>query len=138
MRVQQAKRLLKRSSCLYLTTFGPEGRKGTVPVWFFVWHGAIYFCTQANALKIRRIRRNPHVRIRFGKRVQWVLECQARIMENAPDLQDILVRTYQRRYPLRWLWLGTRIKQRLVTGDEVIVQLKPVDTEDQSLVLNFA
>jgi PPOX class probable F420-dependent enzyme len=138
MRSHQAQHLLTRSSCLYLTTFGPNGQSGTVPVWFFVRQGAIYFCTQANSLKIRRIRRNPYVCVRLGKRKPWDFNCQARIIEDDADLQSILTRTYRRRYPLRWLLLGSRIKQRLMCSQEVIVELTPTDTESQRLLLELA
>ena len=138
MQVQQAIRWLKRSSCMHLTTFGDQGQSGTVPVWFFVRQGAIYFCSQAHTIKVRRIRRNPQVSIGLGERAQWVINCQARIVENAPNLQSFLIRAYRRRYPLRWLWLGRGIKKRLVRGDEVIIELTPDDPETQRLLLNLA
>ena len=36
---------LRTAKYIYLTTYGPTGRPGTVPVWCWLHEGAVYFTT---------------------------------------------------------------------------------------------
>ena len=58
---------LQRASLLYLTTFSAAGRSGTVPVLFMPDGDAIYFSSQRNTLKVRRIRQTGSVTVRPGR-----------------------------------------------------------------------
>lgn len=138
MRFSQLKRLFNPAPCLYITTTSSTGRTGTVPVWFFVYQHEIYFCAHRDSLKIRRIRRNPDVQIQIGNNAASLMNCTARIIENHTALTWRLIRTYRRRYPIGWLFMGRRIRHRFMQGLEVIVELTPSDMPDQILAFYFA
>jgi PPOX class probable F420-dependent enzyme len=110
---------------LYLTTYNRRGQSGTVPVWFFLDEGAIYFCTRRETLKVRRIRQTGRATVHLGSRTGPRLECTARLIEGNAALQERLLRTYRRRYGLRMLVLGWRLRRAFVRGDEIIVRLTP-------------
>jgi PPOX class probable F420-dependent enzyme len=48
---------------LNLESFKRDGKPVQTPVWFAEEHGVLYVYTLANAGKVKRIRRNPHIRI---------------------------------------------------------------------------
>lgn len=117
---------LHRARTLYLTTYSRHGKEGTVPIWFFLQHGMIYFCTQRDSLKVRRMRHNNRVTLHIGRRQGPQLTCTARLIEQDTALQALLCRTYRRRYCLRWLFLGPRLRRALARGDAILVQLTPL------------
>jgi PPOX class probable F420-dependent enzyme len=123
----EAQHALQHSTLLYLTTYNRRGQAGTVPIWFFLHEDAIYFCTQRTSLKVRRIQQTGRVTLNIGSRTGPRLECTARILEDDPTLQAILLRTYRQRYGWRWFLLGRRLRRAFARGTEVIVQLKPVN-----------
>ena len=118
-------RALQRARLLYLTTFGASGKSGTVPVLFLFDNDAIYFCSQRDTLKVRRIRQTGRVTVHAGKPNGPGLSCSAQLLEDAPDLQTRLLRSYRRRYWLRWLILGPRLRQAFADGTEVLIRLAP-------------
>ena len=118
-------RALQRAKLLYLTTFGASGKSGTVPVLFLLDDDAIYFCSQRDTLKVRRIRQTGRVIVRAGKPDGLSLSCRAQLLEDAPDLQARLLRSYRRRYWLRWLFLGPRLRKAFADGTEVLIRLVP-------------
>ena len=118
-------RALQRAKLLYLTTFGANGKSGTVPVLFRFDDAAIYFCSQWDTLKVRRIRQTGRVMVHAGRPDGPGLPCSAQLLENAPDLQARLLRSYRRRYWLRWLVLGPRLRQAFADGSEVLIRLVP-------------
>ena len=118
-------RALQRAKLLYLTTFGANGKSGTVPVLFRVDDGAIYFCSQRDTLKVRRIRQTGRVMVHAGRPDGPGLSCSAQFLEDAPDLQAQLLRSYRRRYWLRWLVLGPRLRRAFADGSEVLIRLLP-------------
>jgi PPOX class probable F420-dependent enzyme len=117
---------LHRARTLYLTTYSRSGKAGTVPIWFFLHHGRMYFCTQRDSLKVRRIRRNNRVTIRIGRRHGPSLACTAHCIEDHAELQRLLLHTYRRRYWWLWLFIGPRLRRALARGESVIVQLHPL------------
>ena len=116
---------LQRAKLLYLTTFGASGKSGTVPVLFLLADDAIYFCSQRDTLKVRRIRQTGRVTVRAGTPDGPGLACRAQLVEDAADLQARLLRSYRRRYWLRWLVLGPRLRKAFADGSEVLIQLVP-------------
>ena len=116
---------LQRASTLYLTTYNRQGQSGTVPIWFFLHQDAIYFCTLRHSLKVRRIRQTGRVTLHIGRRTGLQLECSAYLLDDDPVLQALLLRTYRRRYPVRWFLLGPRLRRAFARHAEVIVQLIP-------------
>jgi len=116
---------LRRTKTIYLTTWSVSGRSGTVPVWFFEHHERIYFCSQRDTLKVRRIRRSGRAALHIGRRSGPQLICTARVMDNDLELRQLLLQTYRRRYWFRWLFLGPRIRRALDRDEEVIIELTP-------------
>ena len=119
------RRALRRARLLYLTTVGANGKSGTVPVLFLFDDDAIYLCSQRDTLKVRRIRQTGRVTVHAGKPDGPGLSCSAQLLEDAPDLQARLLRSYRRRYWLRWLILGPRLRQAFADGTEVLIRLTP-------------
>ena len=119
------RRVLQRAKLLYLTTFGANGKAGTVPVLFWFEDEAIYFCSQRDTLKVRRIRQTGRATIRAGKLDGTSLSCRAQLLEDVPELQARLLHTYRRRYWLRWLFLGPRLRKGFADGTEVLIRLVP-------------
>ena len=119
------RRALQGAKLLYLTTFGANGKSGTVPVLFLLDDDAIYFCSQRDTLKVRRIRQTGRVTVRAGKPGSSSLPCSAQLLDNVPELQTRLLRTYRRRYWLRWLILGPRLRKAFADGTEVLIRLVP-------------
>lgn len=122
-------RALQHARTLYLTTYSRNGRAGTVPIWFFQHQEHIYFCTLRDSVKVRRIRHTPQVTVHIGRRTGPRLTCTARLLEDAPQLQHLLVRTYRKRYWLRWLLLGPRLRRAFAQRKEILVELTP-QTDD--------
>ena len=116
---------LQRAKLLYLTTFGASGKSGTVPVLFLLADDAIYFCSQRDTLKVRRIRQTGRVTVRAGRPDGPGLACRAQLVEDAADLQERLLQAYRRRYWLRWLVLGPRLRKAFADGSEVLIRLVP-------------
>lgn len=46
-----------------IETYKKNGSGVRTPIWFVIYHGFIYFRTDAKSGKVKRIRNNPHVRI---------------------------------------------------------------------------
>lgn len=123
---------LARAKTVYLTTWSASGKSGTVPIWFFEHRGHIYFCSQRDTLKVRRIRRSGRAALNIGHRNGPQLTCTAHIVDHDPEVRQHLVQTYRRRYWFRWLFLGHRIQRALNRGEEVIIELTP-DAEQASV-----
>lgn len=115
---------LSRTKTVYLTTWSASGKAGTVPIWFFEHGGLIYFCSQRDTLKVRRIRRSGRAALNIGRRTGPQLTCTARIVDD-PEMRQLLVQTYRRRYRFRWLFLGPRIQRAFERDEEVVVELTP-------------
>jgi PPOX class probable F420-dependent enzyme len=118
-------RALQQATVLYLTTYNTAGRSGTVPIWFFLHNDMIYFCTQRDSLKVRRLRQTARATIRIGSQTGLRLDCSAHLVEHDPALQALLLRTYRRQYRWYWLFMGPRLYWAFARGKEVIVQLTP-------------
>lgn len=116
---------LQGAKLLYLTTFGANGKSGTVPVLFLCDGDAIHFCSQRDTLKVRRIRQTGRVTVRAGRPDGPSLTCGAQLLEDTPELQARLLRSYRRRYWLRWLILGPRLRKAFADGTEVLIRLVP-------------
>lgn len=116
---------LNQVTTLYLTTYSPSGKSGTVPIWFFLHHDQVYFCTQRDSLKVRRIRQTGRARIHLGRRNGLGVDCTAQVVDHDATLVALLLRIYRRRYWFRWLFLGPRLKRAFAQGEELIVQLIP-------------
>jgi PPOX class probable F420-dependent enzyme len=118
---------LRRASYLYLTTCGASGKSGTVPVWCWYDGADVYFTTQRESLKARRIRETGRVTVRVGARDGPRFEGRAECVDGRPDLEAALLRAYRRKYWLTVpLWMGRYIRRRLRDGRSVLVRITPV------------
>ena len=111
---------------VYLTTYGPTGRPGTVPVWCWLHEGAVYFTTQRASLKARRIQRSGRVTVRVGRRDGPAFEGFAEWVDGRADLEGALLAAYRRKYPLLVpLWMGRRIRRGLAAQTSVLIRITP-------------
>jgi PPOX class probable F420-dependent enzyme len=117
---------LRTAKYIYLTTYGPTGRPGTVPVWCWLHDGAVYFTTQRASLKARRIGRSGRVTIHAGRRDGPAFEGRAEWVDGRPDLEAALLAAYRRKYPLLVpLWMGRRIRRGLAAKTSVLIRITP-------------
>ena len=119
---------LTNVTTLYLTTYNRQGKSGTVPIWFFLYQGVITFCSRRDSLKVRRMQQTGRATIHLGKRTGPSVDCLVRLLDADPELQRRLLRVYRRRYCLWWLLIGPRIRRSFQRGDEILIQLLPVDS----------
>jgi PPOX class probable F420-dependent enzyme len=121
-------RALERASYIYLTTYSRSGKSGTVPTWLWLHEGAVYFTTQRQTLKARRIRDNGRVTVHVGTRDGPAFEGRAEWVEDRPDLEQALLRTYRRKY---WflvpLWMGRYIRRGLAQKTSVLIRVTPTE-----------
>jgi len=119
-------RALRHASYIYLTTYGPTGKPGTVPTWLWPHEGAVYFTTERHTLKARRIRERGRVTVHVGKKDGPAFEGRAEWVEDRPDLEQALLRAYWRKY---WflvpLWMGHRIRRGLSRKTSVLIRITP-------------
>lgn len=107
---------------LYVTTRSRSGKSGTVPVWFMMKDGWLYFTTRRDTLKARRIRATGRIRVSVGSPDGPAFEAPAVWIENRPDLERELLRVYRRKYPLLVpLFMGRVIRRRLARGESVVI-----------------
>ncbi|MBI2466462.1 MAG: pyridoxamine 5'-phosphate oxidase family protein [Candidatus Rokubacteria bacterium] len=118
---------LRRATYMYLTTYGPTGKPGTVPTWLWPHDGAVYFTTQRASLKARRIQRNGRVTVHVGRRDGPAFEGRAEWVDDRPDVEAALLRAYRRKY---WLvvplWMGRYIRRGLQAKRSVLVRITPL------------
>jgi PPOX class probable F420-dependent enzyme len=107
---------------LFLTTYGPEGRSGTVPVWFMVHDGRIYFTTLRSSVKARRIRENPRVAVRFGSLKAPSFEARASWVEDL-TIYTVILPVYRKKYWYLWWLMGRVIRRRWKGGDSTAIQI---------------
>jgi PPOX class probable F420-dependent enzyme len=118
---------LRAAKYMYLTTYGRAGKPGTVPVWLWYQDGAVYFTTQRQSLKARRIRNTGRVTVHVGKRDGPSFEGRAEWVDDRPDLEEAILRAYRQKY---WilipLWMGRRIRNGLARKASVLIRITPV------------
>jgi PPOX class probable F420-dependent enzyme len=115
---------------MYVTTYSRAGKPGTVPTWLWLHEGAVYFTTQRQSLKARRIRDNGRATIHVGTKDGPVLEGRAEWVDDRPDLERALLSAYRRQYPLLVpLWMGARIRRGLAKKTSVLIRITPTAQE---------
>jgi PPOX class probable F420-dependent enzyme len=117
---------LGRAKYIYLTTYGRNGRSGTVPTWCWPHEGAVYFTTQRQSLKARRIQDTGRVTVHVGTREGPAFEGRAEWVDDRPDLEGALLATYRRKY---WItvpiWMGRYIRRGLAAKTSVLIRIRP-------------
>ena len=111
---------------IYLTTYSPAGKPGTVPTWCWLHDGAVYFTTQRASLKARRIARDSHVTVHVRRKNGPAFAGRAELVDDRPDLEALLLAAYRRKY---WilvpLWMGRYIRKGLRARTSVLVRIRP-------------
>ncbi len=118
---------LKTAKRIYLTTWSPAGKPGTVPVWFMAKEGCLLFTTQRASLKARRIKTSGRVRVQVGSRDGPAFEGRAEWAEDRPDLEEEILRAYEQKYPILVpLVMGRVIRRRLARKESVVIKITPL------------
>ena len=119
-------RALQTAKRMYLTTVSTSGRSGTVPTWFMVIDGALYFTTLRASLKARRIKATGRVRVALGAPDGPSFEGRAEWVDDRPDLEQAVLAAYRRKYPLVVpLFMGPWIRKRLARKESVLIRITP-------------
>jgi len=90
-----------RGKYLSLTSFRRDGSGVATPVWFVSDNGHLAVETDANSYKVRRIRRDPHVRIAVcdarGRLRGAAVDAEARILPDSERerVERLLARKYR-------------------------------------------
>jgi hypothetical protein len=117
---------LRAAKYMYLTTYSRGGKPGTVPVWLWYQDGSVYFTTQRQSLKARRIRNTGRVTVHVGKRDGPSFDGRAEWVDDRPDLEEAILRAYRQKY---WilipLWMGHRIRKGLARKTSVLIRITP-------------
>jgi PPOX class probable F420-dependent enzyme len=117
---------LQSAKRMYLTTVSTSGRSGTVPTWFMVMDGALYFTTLRASLKARRIKATGRVRVALGAPDGPSFEGRAEWVDDRPDLERAVLAAYRRKYPLVVpLFMGRWIRKRLASKTSVLIRITP-------------
>jgi PPOX class probable F420-dependent enzyme len=109
--------------CL-LITYRRDGREVPTPVWFGLAGGRLYVRSDADALKVRRIRSNPRVRVApctaRGKPLGPPADGTARLLDQSADA-DLAERALEANYGL-----GRKLYRRtLSTADATYIEVAP-------------
>lgn len=119
-------RALGTAKRMYLTTYSASGRSGTVPTWFMVKDGVLYFTTLRSSLKARRIRATGRVRVALGAPDGPAFDGRAEWVDDRPDLEREVLAAYRRKYPVVVpLFMGRFIRKRLARKESVLVRITP-------------
>jgi len=119
-------RALRAAKRIYVTTWSLSGKSGTVPVWFMAKDGRLYFTTLRESLKARRIRATGRVRVHVGAPNGPAFDGRAAEVNDRPDLEDEILATYRRKYPILVpLFMGRRIRRRLRSEESVVIEITP-------------
>ncbi len=117
---------LQTAKYMYLTTYSPAGRPGTVSVWLWYSDGAVYFTTLRASLKARRIKSTGRVTVHVGQKNGPSFEGRAEWVDGRPDLEEALLRAYRRKYWIMVpLWMGRRIQKGLASKTSVLIRITP-------------
>ncbi len=115
---------------MYVTTYSRAGKPGTVPTWLWPHDGAVYFTTQRQSLKARRIRDNGRVTVHVGTKDGPAFEGRAEWVDDRPELEQSLLRAYRRKYWLLVpLWMGRHIHKGLARKTSVLIRITPADPQ---------
>lgn len=121
---------LRAAKYMYLTTYSRAGKPGTVPVWLWYQDGAVYFTTQRQSLKARRIRSTGRVTVHVGKPDGPFFEGRAEWVDDRPDLEKAILRAYRQKYWIMIpLWMGSRIRKGLARKTSVLIRITPHSSE---------
>lgn len=121
---------LARARYMYVTTYSRAGKPGTVPTWLWPHEGLVYFTTQRDSLKARRIRNDGRVTVHVGRKDGPAFEGHAEWVDGRADLETALLADYRRKYWLLVpLFMGRYIRKGLDTQRSVLIRVTPHITQ---------
>ena len=98
-----------------------------MPTWLWPHAGHVYFTTKRDSVKARRIRANGRVTVHVGTKDGPAFEGRAEWVDDRPDLEAALLRTYRRKYWLTVpLFMGRYIRRGLTRKTSVLIRITPV------------
>lgn len=119
---------LNKAKRIYLTTWSPTARSGTVPVWFTVRDGCLYFTTRRASLKAKRIKATGRVQVHVGSREGLVFDGRADWIEDRSELEQEILTAYRRKYRILVpLVMGRVIRRRLAREESVVIKITPLE-----------
>ncbi len=99
-----AQQPLAKERYISVTTFRRDGTPVATPVWCAGEEGFLFVFSEANSGKVKRIRRDPHVRVApcsaRGKPQGEAVDGDAAIVEETEKAEALLASKYG------WLWLA--------------------------------
>jgi uncharacterized protein len=97
---------LAKEPFVSITTFKRDGTPVSVPVWCAADHGTLLVISEADSWKVKRIRRDPYVRLApcsaRGKTRGPAVDADASLVEETARVQALLAQKYG------WMWRGYR------------------------------
>jgi uncharacterized protein len=112
---------LAKERYVSITTFKRDGTPVSTPVWCAGENGTLLVLSAANSWKVKRIRREPHVRIAAcsarGKPRGMAIDADATILDETRKVALLLARKYGLAYRAYMLWMNTtrRIRRQRPT-----------------------
>jgi len=125
---------------LSLTSFRRDGSGVATPVWFVADNGHLVVETDADSYKVKRIRRDPHVRIAVcdarGRLRGEAVDAEARVLPDSERerVERLLARKYRiDRFtvlPLYRLVMRLRDRGSRTQAHPVAIAIAPIDNDD--------
>jgi hypothetical protein len=101
-----------------------------VPTWLWPHEGLVYFTTQRDSVKARRILNDGRVTVHVGTKDGPAFEGRAEWVDGRADLETALLADYRRKYWLLVpLFMGRYIRKGLDTQRSVLIRITPDITQ---------
>ncbi len=117
----EQERALRGETEVFITTYGADGKAGTVPVWFLYDSGKVYLATGRDSLKARKLHGDARVRLAFGRRGGAALRGRARVCAEQSVVRRVAP-LLNRRYDGAW-GDDADMARRLLGGDIVLLEV---------------
>jgi PPOX class probable F420-dependent enzyme len=116
---------LARAKEIYVATRRKDGTPSKrVPVWF-MWDGdAVYFTSQPEAIKVKRVLRGSPLLVAVGAPDGPGFEAPAEVLRD-PDLAARMAPVYNRKYWIAWLGFFRPRPERVRAGKTIILRVRP-------------
>jgi PPOX class probable F420-dependent enzyme len=116
---------LGRAKEIYVATRRKDGTPSKpVPVWF-MWDGeAVYFTSQPEAIKVRRVERGSPLLVAVGAPDGPSFEAPAEVLRD-PELAARMAPVYNRKYWIAWVGFFRPRPERVRDGKTVILRVRP-------------
>jgi hypothetical protein len=118
-------RALRGSKELHLSTFRRDGSlSAPARIWFWYDGKVVYFTTQPDSFKAKRIRRGSPIAARVGGADGPYFEGDCTLVDD-PELVAELGQGYSSKYWIAWLGLFRPRVSRVASGKTLLVRVEP-------------